>query len=260
VEELEHFEEESRSEEELGSGEELWWFEAESESEEELGNLGPKKFDLKKELELELQSELLPTVNLFVEVERVCVDLYQKMRAFLKDMNGEETQDEQVKELLDTSPPSRVRVKLITRTLQHSRTRRFHNFSSKIVALEELSDHLIAKSGRLIPQPSLLKAYRNNRSPEMNERETLEWMIQNGYLASNFLYCENPLDVLFGYGDHYNFDKERPPKRKGFSGVDFSFHQEYLKLMEVVSQFPREQDRIQDFVYYCAGLRWPLRN
>jgi len=90
----------------------------------------------------------------------------------------------------------------------------------------------------------------------MDERETLEWMIRNGYLSSNFLRCENPLDVLF---DRDYLAKKLPPKRKGLFGVEFSFHQAYSKLMEAVSQFPKESDGIQDFVCYCVHLRWPKR-
>jgi hypothetical protein len=242
-------EDESNSEEELRSREELGWLEDESELEEDLRS---EEVYLKKELELEGKPR--SRLNLFVEIERACVDLYQELRAFLKDKNEEETQDEQFKELLATSRASRMRVKLITRTLEGSRSHRFNSFSSKVVALEEESDHLIAKAGHSQPQPSLLEAYQNISSPEMNERETLEWMIRNGYLASDFLRCANPLDVLF---DNDHLANEWPPIRKGFSGVDFSFHHEYSKLMEVVSQFPKEQDGMRGFVDFCNRFRWP---
>lgn len=225
-------EDESKSEKELRSREELRWLEDESELEEDLGS---EEVCLKKELKLEGKPR--SRLNLFVEIEKACVDLYQELRAFLKDKNEEETQDEQFKELLATSRASRMRVKLITRTLEGSRSYRFNSFFSKVVTLEKKSDHLIVKAGHFQSQPSLLEAYQNISSPEMNERETLKWMIRNGYLASDFLRCANPLDVLFDY-DH--LANERPPIRKGFSGIDFSFHHKYSKMMEIVSQFPKE--------------------
>ncbi|KAF2800146.1 hypothetical protein K505DRAFT_383797 [Melanomma pulvis-pyrius CBS 109.77] len=144
----------------------------------------------------------------------------------------EEDEDDQSHQIRKNGDPPRVCVKLIILRDGDSET-----FSSKAVTQLDKSDDLIAGT-----QSSRLAAYHNSSSPEMNERETLKWMVRGGYHSAALLNVKDPRHIF------WSNDIFSPIiVKRDYSSIDYSFQPAYSKLNNEVSKLPKDENGVQDF-------------
>jgi hypothetical protein len=176
-------------------------------------------------------------IFLVVEVERSYLILYHRLKEELEyqEWTVEDTSEVNIgrlEQMLIAGETPRMRAKMIAK-------------KSPMVSAKAMTE---AEDGDLVRGvfqnkdrvKKLSEVYQECSNPEMGARDTLDWMTNNGYLASGLASCENPLDILFGKDVMF-------PKRDLLSGIDFTFRPEYSRFMNAVNQSEKDHPP-QDFI------------
>ncbi|KAF2652220.1 hypothetical protein K491DRAFT_64435 [Lophiostoma macrostomum CBS 122681] len=193
---------------------------------------------------------------LLVEIERWYLSLYQYLNKPLKhNATGyfskseiEQLEIKQLEEILTAGGKPHLRVKMI------SQARPGPKFLAKLVTQAKDGERLL----HVLPQDErehvknrkLSEAYQRCPNAELDARDTLNWMIKSGHLASGLASCEDPCAVLLDSDKGF-------PKREDFSGIDFSFRPEYSRFMEAVTR-SEEANPKQDFIEAVLQTRRDL--
>jgi hypothetical protein len=127
-------------------------------------------------------------------------------------------------------------VKLITRQLVST-----SRYTTKVIASNTDFQRLVAK-----PEQAF-SSYLASESLEMDEQETLGWLVDHGYLSTALLRIPFHGSLLFG-GQQNN--SPQSPETSRFSIIDFTFKPAYSDIQQALSRLPKKDDNVSDFISY----------
>jgi len=172
----------------------------------------------------------------WVDVEMGSAMVYRTLRDRLEDDVGARKEACQEHPKISLIPVNAVHfhVKLISRQLVDT-----SRYTTKVFTSDTDFQYWMAEE-------QARSAYMASKCLEMDEQETLEWLVKHGYLSTALL------DKSFGTSPLFGGQKDFPPQSwetSRFSTIDFTFKPAYSDLRQALSRLPKK-DNVSDFISY----------
>ena len=175
------------------------------------------------------------SMTVFVDVEMGSAMVYRTLRERLEDDAEARKESYQEHPKISLVPVNAVHfhVKLITRQLAGTA-----RYTTKVITSDTDFQHLMPKPEQVF------RTYLASEGLEMDEQETLGWLVENGYLSTALLRI--PFDKSLLFNGHYSFPQS--PETLRTSIVDFTFKPAYSDLRQALSRLPQKDDNVSDFI------------